>query len=441
LSDSFTPAASGRWRVLWLSTIAFTLMFNVWLMLGVLGIPIREAFSLSDSQLEWLIAVAILSGAVLRLNFGIWADRFGGRNTMACLLLFSAVPAYLFSRAVSYSELMICAGLFGIAGNSFSVGIAWNSAWFPPETKGTALGVFGAGNVGAAGTKLLVLFVPALLTLVPAAGFLWGWIPGGWRFIPAFYSVLLVMMAAFILLIAPRNDPRPAQGRSLLSLMSPLRYLRVWRFGLYYVAVFGAYVALSGWLPKFYVDTYNLPLHDAALYTASFIFPASLLRPLGGFLSDKLGPRVVTYRVFVVLTMALAILAIPPGEYLGIRYRLSAGIFALLMFVIGCCMGIGKASVYKYIPSYFPQDVGAVGGLVGLLGALGGFCLPPLFGLLGRWTGAPQMAFLALFALTAGCLTWLHLAVVQMRGASLPQAAGSFPSPALAGSLEADSSR
>ncbi len=404
-------------------------MFNVWLMLGVLGIPIRKELSLSDSQLEWLIAVAILSGALLRLNFGIWADRFGGRNMMACLLLFSAIPTYLFSLADTYTELLICAALFGIAGNSFSVGISWNSAWFPPETKGTALGVFGAGNVGAAGTKLLVLFVPAILTVIPATGFLGGWIPGGWRFIPAVYSVLLVLMAGVILLVAPKNDPRPAQGRSMLELLSPLRHLRVWRFSLYYVVVFGAYVALSGWLPKFYIDTYKLPLHTAALYTATFIFTASLLRPLGGYLSDKFGPRVVTYWVFVVMTVALAILAIPSGEYLGVSYELSAVVFALLMFIVGCGMGIGKASVYKYIPNYFPQDVGAVGGLVGLLGALGGFFLPPLFGMLGRWSGAPQMAFLSLLVLTAGSLAWLHLAVVQIRRSARRPAASALPSP------------
>ncbi|MCE9525779.1 MAG: MFS transporter [Planctomycetales bacterium] len=431
------PPGSGRWRVLILSTIAFTLMFNVWLMLGVLGIPIRKALSLSDSQLEWLIAVAILSGALLRLNFGIWADRFGGRNTMVFLLLFSAIPTYLFGLADSYTELLICAALFGVAGNSFSAGIAWNSAWFPPETKGTALGVFGAGNVGASGTKLLVLFVPAILTLIPAAGFLGGWIPGGWRFIPAVYSVLLVIMAVVILLVAPKNDPRPAQGRTMLELLAPLRHLRVWRFSLYYVVVFGAYVALSGWLPKFYIDNYNLPLHTAALYTASFIFPASLLRPLGGYLSDKFGPRIVTYCVFTVMAAALAVLAIPSGQYLGVTYRLSAGVFAVLMFIVGCGMGIGKASVYKYIPNYFPQDVGAVGGLVGLLGALGGFFLPPLFGILGRWAGAPQMAFLVLLALTAGSLAWLQLAVLQTRrSAPLYPAAESLSTSLLTGALE-----
>src|SRR5262245_41683234 len=183
LSDP-APAA-GRQRVLWLSTAAFTLMFNVWLMLGVLVIPLRKSLDLSDAQLEWLIATAILSGALLRLNFGIWADRFGGRNAMVALLLVCALPTYLFSQATSYAGLLIWTILLGLAGNSFAIGIAWNSAWFPPETKGTALGIFGAGNVGAAGTKLLVLFFPALLTLVPAEGLLGGLLPGGWRAVPA----------------------------------------------------------------------------------------------------------------------------------------------------------------------------------------------------------------------------------------------------------------
>ncbi len=407
--------AGGRRRVLVLSTVAFTLLFNVWLMLGVLAIPIRKALDLSDVQLEWLIAAAILSGALFRLNFGIWADRHGGRTVFILLLLFTAVPTYLFSQATSYWELLIYTALFGLAGNSFSSGIAWCSAWYPPETKGTALGIFGAGNVGASGTKLLVVFVPASLTLVPAAGYLGGVIPGGWRFIPALYAVLLIVMAGLVAWLAPTPDHKPGHGRPMSELLEPLRHMRVWRFSLYYVVVFGAYVALSGWLPKFYVDTYGLSLHDAALLTALFIFPASLLRPVGGYLSDRYGPRVVTYTVFIVMTLALAILCVPGGAGLGTGHSNSPVVFAFLVFVVGCCMGIGKASVYKYIPNYYPDDVGAVGGLVGLLGALGGFVLPPVFGSLGRWTGVPQMAFAALLALTVGSLVWLHIAVLRLR--------------------------
>lgn len=400
-----------RTRVLWLSTMAFTLMFNVWLMLGVLSIPIKKSLGLSDPEVDWLIAAAILCGALPRLNFGIWADRYGGQRVFVLLLLFCAVPTYLFSRATSYLELLTCALLYGVAGNAFSAGIAWCSAWYPSEHQGTALGVFGAGNVGASGTKLLVLLLPGVLTAVPAAGLLGGIVPGGWRFIPALYAVLLVVMAAAIRLLAPHPDRRPGHGRPLAELLAPVRFLRVWRFGLYYVVVFGAYVALSGWLPRFYVDNFGLSLHDAALLTALFIFPASLLRPLGGYLSDRHGPRAVTYAIFIVMTLALVVLSVPDGGYLGYRYRLGPWAFAGLTVVIACCMGIGKGSVYKYIPNYFPNDVGAVGGLVGLLGALGGFFLPPLFGALSRWSGAPRTSFVALLVLTAGSLVWLHLVV------------------------------
>src|SRR3984893_4350364 len=180
--SSLSEPSGPRLRVMWISTIAFSVMFNVWLMLGVLGIPIRNSMHLTDSQFEWLIATAILSGLLLRLHFGIWADRYGGRNVMIVLLLLSAIPTYIFSQAESYGALLVCTLLYGLAGHSFSVGISWKSAVFPAGEKGTGLGVFGDGNVGASGTKLLVVLVPTILTLVPAGGYLGGLVPGGWRF-------------------------------------------------------------------------------------------------------------------------------------------------------------------------------------------------------------------------------------------------------------------
>jgi len=418
------PAA--RNRVLWLSTIAFTVLFAVWLMLGVLGLKIKAdpqlmlgnaAATMSESQIktevesrfEWLLAVSILSGALLRLNFGIWADRFGGRNMMLLLLLACAIPTVWLAYARSYTELLICAALFGLAGNSFSVGIAWNSAWFPAEKKGTALGVFGAGNVGASGTKLIVVLVPSILTMIPVGGYLGGWIPGTWRIVPLMYAGVLVAMAVAILSLCPARDPKPAHGRPLRDMLAPLTNIRVWRLSLYYVVVFGAYVALSAWLPNYYVNTFGVDLRTASLLTAAFIFPASLLRPLGGWLSDLYGPRRVTYVVFIGMAMATLPLCLPASVL-----PLSVWGFTAMLFLVAVGMGIGKASVFKYIPNYFPQDVGAVGGLVGLLGALGGFFLPKVFGWLGRATGFPQAAFLALLLITISSLVWLHLVVRAM---------------------------
>jgi NNP family nitrate/nitrite transporter-like MFS transporter len=420
--------AGPRLRVMWLSTLAFTALFAVWLQLGVLGLEIKKdtdlvlgpgaADALSpaeitaavDARFEWLLAVAILAGSLPRLNFGIWADRYGGRRVMVLLLVFCAAPCYLLGHVASYGELLVCAALFGLAGNAFTIGIAWNSAWFPTRKQGLALGVFGAGNVGASGTKLLVGLVPAVLTLVPVGGYLGGLLPGGWRFVPVLYSGVLLATAAAVLLVCPKPDRTPGKGRPLGAVLAPLKYVRVWRFSMYYVVVFGAYVALSGWLPSYYTRTFGVELRAAALLTALYIFPAGLLRPLGGYLSDRYGPRVVTYSVFIVMALALVPLCVPVDVLdLGVVW------FTVLLVLVGVCMGIGKASVYKYVPDYFPNDVGAVGGLVGALGALGGFVLPPAFGAIGRWTGSPQSAFLALLALTCASLVWLHLAVVALR--------------------------
>jgi NNP family nitrate/nitrite transporter-like MFS transporter len=429
-----------RNAVLILSTVGFTLMFAVWLMFGVLAIPIRKEFGLSEVQFGWLTAIAILNGSIWRLFFGILADRYGGRIVFTLLLLVTALPAYLVSRAASFSELLLYAFLVGIAGNSFSVGIAWNSAWFPRNKQGFALGMFGAGNVGASVTKFIG---PGLIALVPAAGLMGGSIPGGWRFVPFLYCVLLLVMAAAMWLCAPHHDHRPGQGRSLGTLLRPLRYLRVWRFSLYYVVVFGAYVALSVWLPRYYVDVFQLPLQTAALLTALFIFPASLLRPLGGWLADKIGARQVMYWVFGTMLLALLLLSAPNGHivlYVPTRYEadgmkevmrfvMNPWLFTILIFIIGVGMGIGKAAVYKYIPEYFPKDVGAVGGLVGLLGALGGFFLPLLFSYCYQATGIPQTTFLILFLITALSLVWLHAVVMRILRQATPELKHVFEQP------------
>jgi NNP family nitrate/nitrite transporter-like MFS transporter len=409
-----TPAAAAidqtdlraRTRVLTLSTVAFTLMFAVWLMFAVIGIPIQKEFALTEVQFYWLGAIAVLNGSIWRLAFGIVTDRVGGRKVFTGLLLASAAASFLVSISTSFTMLMICAFLVGIAGNSFTAGIAWNSVWFPKSRQGLALGTFGAGNVGASVTKM---FGPALIAAVPAAGLAGGLIPGGWRFIPLAYAVLLVLMAAAVWFLSP-VDRVPAKGKPLGAMLRPLSQVRVWRFSLYYVVVFGAYVALSLALPKYYVTNYHLDLKVGALLAALFVFPASLLRPLGGYLSDLYGPRVVMYCVFTSLVLSCGVLALPPGT-LGITLDVTA--FTIMVFLVGVGMGIGKAAVYKYIPEYFPKDVAAVGGLVGALGALGGFFLPLVFGYVKQWTGLVQTPFAVLLVLVVVSFAWLHLVVLR----------------------------
>ena len=412
---------NGSGRVLALSTFAFTLMFAVWLMFGVLGIPIQKEFGISDSQLAWLSSVAILNGSIWRLLLGILADRIGGKKVTVVMLLVTSVPAYLLAHIeLTYTWLLVLAFFVGFAGNLFSVGIAWNSHWFERNRQGFALGVFGAGNVGASATKFIG---PAVIAGTVGGSYLGGIIPGGWRFVPALYAVLLVLTAIAIQLFTPADAENLQISRPLRQMFAPLRYLQVWRFSFYYVVVFGAYVALASWMPKYYVSVYELELQNAALLTALFIFPASLLRPLGGYISDKMGARRLMYGTFLSMLTALLFLAAPFGYIVlntpdGPRevlpYSLGVVPFTALLFVVGCSMGIGKAAVFKHIPEYFPNDVGAVGGLVGTLGALGGFLLPPLFVAVREWTGLPQSTFVVLFLLTLAATVWMHVVVVKM---------------------------
>ncbi|MBP3959041.1 NarK/NasA family nitrate transporter [Gemmata sp. G18] len=441
-STADASAAGLRARVLVLSTVAFTLLFAVWLMLGMLSIKIKPELGLTDGQLYNLTIAAILSGSLGRFHFGIWTDRYGGRRVLTALILLTVLPTFFVSRVTSYYELLICAVLYGVAGNSFSVGIAWNAAWFPKDRQGTALGVFGAGNVGASVTKL---FGPMLIALVPATGFLDGVVPGGWRFIPVVYAGLLVLMAAAVWFLSPREDRTPARGRALSELVAPMKHARVWEYGLQYTVVFGAYVALSGVLPQFYFANYGKELaaglglnaqlvsefdsikglkgEGYAAYMAAnpavkadldylskwigflaavcFVFPASLLRPLGGWLSDRFGARGVMVAVFWAMLVSGAVLSLPLG--------LGVWAFTGVLFVLGVGMGVGKASVYKLIPDHFPREVGAVGGLVGLLGALGGVLFPL------AWAAVPGSTFAALLALTVVSAVWFAAGAVGAR--------------------------
>jgi NNP family nitrate/nitrite transporter-like MFS transporter len=391
-----------RLKVLWLSFIGFTLMFAAWTMFGVLGIPVQKEMGLSDVQLAWLTAIAILNGALWRLPLGILADRYGGRIVFLCNLLFAAVAAFLVTRVSNYFWLMVCAFLVGGAGNSFSVGSAWVAAWFPKNQQGFAMGLFGAGNVGASITKFVG---PVLISSVPAVGFLGGLVPGGWRFVPMLYAGVLLLMFIIVLLVAPRHDQVPGGGRPFREMIAPLREVRVWRFSLYYTVTFGAYVAMSVWLPKYYVSVYGLSLTQAALMTTPFILASSLLRPYGGVLSDKFGPRKVTYGVFIAALVCALLLCIPSNLW----------VFSAMVLAIGIAQGLGKASTVKYIPDYYPKDVGVVVGLVGALAAIGGFFMPPLFAYLKEWSGQPQSMFWVLAALAGISLIWLHVVVLGMK--------------------------
>lgn len=407
--------APGANRVLVMSTISFTLMFAVWLMFGILGKPIQQEFGLDSVQLSWISAVAVLNGSMWRLPSGILADRFGGKIVMTVMMVLGAIASIGVSLVPTgnYAMLLVLAFCVGIVGNSFSSGIAWNSAWFSDRRKGFALGVFGAGNVGASVTKLIG---PGIIAATAGSTYILG-VQGGWRLIPVIYAVLLTVFVVLQWVITPAVDRKPGASVNISTMLEPLKDIRVWRFSLYYVIAFGAYVAFSAILPAFYVDNFGVSLTTAGLLTATFIFPASLLRPLGGWVSDKWGARVGMYITFVTIGAFFTILMIPSGVNAdtGAAFGLPLALVVFIIFLIGCSMGIGKAAVYKHIPTYFPDHVGSVGGLVGMLGGLGGFFLPPMFAYIQRWTGLTSTPFVVMTIITGATLIWMHLVIRSMK--------------------------
>ena len=422
------PDGAEASRALWLSTIAFTVCFAVWTIFAIIGVQIKRDLGLSETQFGLLVGTPILTGSLIRLMLGIWADQYGGRVVYTFTMLSAAVMTALLTQAYDYPTFLLAALGVGIAGGSFSVGVAYVAKWYPKEKQGTALGIFGAGNVGAAVTKFVA---PVIMVAY------------GWQTVALVWAAALAVMGIVFFLFT-KDDPDLARRRAtgqkpepLSAMLEPLKNIQVWRFSLYYFFVFGAFVALALWLPRYLIGVYGLDITTAGMVGAAYSIPASVFRAYGGHLSDKFGARRIMYWTFMVSVVCTFILSYPPTEYTvqGIRgpmsFTMSMGVigFMVTTFVLGFFMSLGKAAVYKHIPVYYPGRVGAVGGIVGLVGGLGGFVLPIAFGALNDLTGVWQSCFWLLFAIVAVALVWMHVAIRQMERQAAEQgvAIGSLP--------------
>lgn len=394
-----SPAASGdAHRALTLSTAAFTVCFAVWTIFSIIGIQIKQQLGLSDTQFGLLVGMPILTGSLVRVVLGVATDRIGGRAVYTLTMLAAAAATFLLSWATTYPQMLLAALGVGIAGGSFAVGVAYVSRFFDGARQGTALGIFGVGNVGAAVTKFAAPFVMIAL---------------GWQATAQIWAGVLALTALAFWWLS-KDDPVTAARRggrvplrSLRAEFAPLQNLRVWRFSAYYFFSFGAFVALALWLPHYLIGVYGFDVKTAGMIGAAYSIPASIFRAYGGVLSDRIGARAVMYATFLVSLAATGILALLPG--------LPVWAFLAVIFVLGFFMSLGKAAVYKHIPTYYPQNVGAVGGLVGMIGGLGGFVLPLLFGWLKDGTGAWASCFWVLFVLVGACTLWMHLSIRQTR--------------------------
>ncbi|MGQ0589982.1 MAG: MFS transporter [Sphingosinicella sp.] len=402
------------------TTIAFTTCFAIWTIFSIIGVQIQRDLDLTDTQFGLLVGMPILTGSLSRLILGIWADQFGGRIVNTIVMLTAAVATFLLSYATTYGEFLIAALGVGMAGGCFSVGVAYVSRWYPRERQGTALGIFGMGNVGSAVTKFTAPFVMVAY---------------GWTTVAQVWALVLAAMA-FVFYAITKDDPVLVEQRrtgekpqSAAMQLQPLLKLQVWRFSLYYFFVFGAFVALALWLPRYYVGVYGLSITTAGMLAAAYSIPGSVFRAVGGWMSDKWGARTVMYWTFGVSIACTFLLSYPTTHYVvegidgPIAFTLAMGVlpFTILTFILGFFMSLGKAAVYKHIPVYYPDNVGSVGGLVGMIGGLGGFLLPIAFGMMNDLTGIWTSCFMLLFVLVAGAMAWMHFAVLRMERKAHPE--------------------
>jgi len=393
--------------VLIMSTVAFTVCFMVWMIFAVIGIPIKEQLGLNETQFGILAAMPVLTGSLVRLPLGMMTDKFGGRPVFFTIMLITVIPIYLIGQATEYWQLLV-AGLFvGIAGGAFSVGIAYCARWFDKKNQGFAMGVFGAGNAGAALTKLIA----------PSIVVAWGW-----TMVPTIFSVLMLVTAlAFFFFTysdpSHRVESHVTVGHQLKALKDP----NVWKICQYYSIVFGGYVALSLWMVQYYVGEYGLDIRVAALLAACFSLPGGVLRAIGGWLSDKYGAHSVTWWVMWVSWICLFLLSYPQTDFTvqtvnGARtFHIGLNVYGFtgLMAILGVAWAFGKASVFKYISDDYGANIGTISGIVGLAGGMGGFILPIMFGALMDFTGVRSSCFMLMYGVVWVSLIWMYWTEVR----------------------------
>ncbi len=402
-----TKTSNKAYSVLIVSTLAFTVCFMVWMMFGVIGIPIKKALNLNATQFGLLTATPILTGSLVRVPLGIWTDRYGGRIVMFILMLSTVIPIWMMAYATEYWHFLTIGLFVGLAGGSFSVGTPYVARWFPKNRQGFAMGVYGAGNSGAAVNKFVA---PALVVAF------------GWTMVPQVYAAVMLGMAILFWMFSA-SDPSHlvSSNISFKDQLKALKDPKVLRYCQYYSIVFGGYVGLSLWMVQYYVGEFGLEIRTAALLAACFSLPGGVLRAIGGWLSDKYGAHQVTWWVMWVSWVCLFLLSYPQTDFTiqtingPQTYHIGLNIYAFttLMAILGVAWAFGKASVFKYIGDDYPDNIGTISGIVGLAGGLGGFILPIMFGAILDITGVRSSAFMLMYGVVWVSLIWMYLTEVR----------------------------
>ena len=400
LKQATLPGAN---RALLLATLAFAACFSVWTLYAAMGISLQQQLGLSATEYGILLAAPILSGAVLRLPFGILADRISSRRLWLYQML-AVIPALLLLPLVdSYSGYLWLGLWFGISGVSFTFGVRYVSCWFASSRQGRALGLFGVGNAGVAITFILVPLAIHYL---------------GWQWVGPLYGAGMLLITILFALLSPAEPAQAYHNAPALSLRQLAGDARIWRFSLYYYFVFGSFLALLLWLPQYYMQAYEMSAQQAMAFTLFFVATSSMVRALGGWFADRYGGRAVNWSVFWVCIICLFFLSYPPttliihGLEKDVQLEIAMNVwwFTLLIFIIGVAQGFGRASVYKVIHDYYPHHMGSAGGFVAAIGALGGCTLPIVFGLAQDALGIVTGCFMILYGVLALCMITMFFA-------------------------------
>lgn len=379
-SEATSPA--GNPLQLALSTGAFLVCFAVFGSVSAMMPILKQRLGLEPMQVSLALALPVLLGSLGRIPLGILADRYGGRIVFSLVMLGSIVPALLMGEVDSYPGLLVCGLFIGLALASFSVGVGAVSRWYPPRSQGAALGVYGAGNIGQ---SLAAFGAPVL---AGALGYAWGF--------RSFALLTAVWLAIFLLLA--RDAPGPRSDRRLADFLRPLTDARGWILSLYYFLTFGGFVAMAVYLPTFLTEIFRLTPTDAGRRTAGFVILATVARPLGGWLADRVGGRRILAGVFPATALMAVFLACP-----------MMSTFTIGALGMAAAIGLGNGAVFKLVPQKFPTAVGSVTGLVGAAGGLGGFFPPLVLGVIRQATGAFTWGFVLLALSSLACLAVLTL--------------------------------
>jgi len=373
---------AGHWPTLLCAFLYFDVSFMIWVLMGALSTSIALDYPLSPFEMGLLVATPLLGGAIIRVVLGVMSDHFGARRIGLigmCLTMLPLLMGWLWGSG--FLPLLLIGLLLGVAGASFAVALPLASRWYPPKYQGLAMGIAGAGN---SGTALATFFGPRLAELI------------GWHAVFGLALLPLSLVLGMFFFLA-KDSPKQPPAKCLSDYLAILGIGDMWRLCLLYSVTFGGFVGLASFLSYFFHHYYDLTRVQAGTMVTLCVIAGSFLRPVGGYLADRLGGINLLTLLYVGIGLILLDLATGP-----------APVWGMILFVtmVGL-LGLGNGAVFQLVPQRFGKEIGVVTGVVGAAGGVGGFFLPTLLGGVYQLTGSYSLGFLFLALTSFVCVVVL----------------------------------